>query len=552
MVAEQPINPTKLQAELDSLLTEYNTWRMASPFALLFFFGQRLSMVFKAIFQQITNLVSIVGVTSIAVVRTGLTWYQGIFIVVALILIFVTILAVLAYRRFRFRITHESIAVKSGILRITQTDVRWERIRAVNLERGPIERVCGLAQISLDTAGSAEAEVQVPAIKLQLAELLRAKVSLETADSNTIGEEVAKHGKTIYRMNLVELLRASVCTQGTLAMVFAVLGSFVWIAATLRNLLVSESNGDDDAFWIEVFTTVRDYYVLVANTVESFTGIPATQSWIGMTIPAILLVLMLLSLMFIGRALYFCASNYDLQLLRRDDALSTVRGLLTKKRTNVKLERVQSVSLKMNVREIFLNLGRLTAMQSMSGKEHMLSLPSVPASTKDEIVTLTAREADSKLKLDPKAQKFLPISIVYFWKLFLAPTAIPFAAVSITSVFLDYEWFNWVWIAFLAGWIPICISVAMVRWRRAGYVVDSTAMISRSGLLGYLLEMGKFKKVHRVRIEQSFIQRFTGKSTLIVHFATTEIVIPFLPRIRAVQLHDYILHVIAVRHPEWQ
>lgn len=551
MVAEQPIEPNNLQADLESLLTEYSTWRMASPFALLFFFGQRLTIVFKAIFQQVTNLVSIVGLTSLAVINTGLTWYQGILIVVALILIFVLGLAILAYRRFRFRITYESIAVKSGILRVTQTDVRWERVRAVNLERGPIERACGLAQISLDTAGSAEAEVQVPAIKLQLAELLRAKVGLETADTNTLGEEVAKNGEPMYRMNLVELLRASVCTQGALAMVVATLGSVVWVATTLRNVVAQDVH-DQETFWVEAFTTVRDYYVLVANTAESFTGIPVTQSWLGMTIPAFLSVVILIALMFLGRAVYFCASNYDLQLLRRDSTLSTVRGLLTKKRTNVKIERVQSVSLKMNVREIVLKLGRLTAMQSMSGKEHMLSLPSVPTFIKDEIVELTAREADSRLCLDPKAQKFLPISTVYFWKLFLAPTVIPLAAVSITSMLLVYEWFIWIWIAFLGVWVPICFTIAMVRWRKAGYVVDSTAMISRSGLLGYLLEMGKFKKVHRVRIEQSFIQRFTGKSTLIVHFATTVIVVPFLARDRALQLHDYILHVIAVRNPEWQ
>ena len=233
MVAEQPIEPTRLQDELDTLLSDYSTWRMASPFALLFFFGSRLAMVSKALFQQATNFVPIVGVTSLAVINTELTWYQGILIVVALILIIVFIVAVLAYRRFRFRITNESIAVKSGILRITQTDVRWERVRAVNLERGPIERAFGLAQISLDTAGSAAAEVQVPAIKLQLAELLRAKVSMETTVSDTIGEEVSNNGQQMYRMDLIPLVKASFCTQGTLAMMAAALGAFFWFGATL-------------------------------------------------------------------------------------------------------------------------------------------------------------------------------------------------------------------------------------------------------------------------------------------------------------------------------
>ncbi|MYD45980.1 MAG: PH domain-containing protein [Gammaproteobacteria bacterium] len=552
MVAEQPIARAKLQDELDTLLSDYSTWRMASPFALLFFFGSRLAMVSKALFQQVTNFVPIVGVTSLAIIKTDLTWYQAILILVALILIFVFIVAVLAYRRFRFRITNESIAVKSGILRITQTDVRWERVRAVNLERGPIERALGLAQISLDTAGSAEAEVQVPAIKLQLAELLRAKVSIETTVSDSIGEEVTHDGYQLYHMDPIPLGKASFCTQGTLAMMAAALGAFFWFAATLYNMLDPDDNRENEAFWRQAFNVAEKYYVTFADKLEQLTAIPVTQSWLGMTIPGILTIFILITVLFLARAVYFCVTNYDLQLLRRNDALSTVRGLFTKKRTNVKLERVQSVSVKMNVREIGLKLCRLTAKQSKSGKEHMLSLPSVPTSVRDEIVELAALEAGSRLRLDPRTQKFQPISIVYFWQLFIGSIAIPFLAVSIASLFYNFSWLQWVWIAFFGAWIPICAAISLVRWRKAGYAVDLYSMISKSGLLGYSLDMGKFKKVQRVEIEQSFIQRFTGKSTLTVFYATTSIVVPFLARKRAIQLHDYISHVITIRNTEWQ
>ena len=552
MVAEQPIDPVELQDELDTLLTDYSEWRMASPFALLFFFGSRLAIVSKALFQQVTNLVPLVGVTSLAVIQTELTWYQAILIVVALILIFVFIVAVLAYRRFRFRITNESIAVKSGILRITQTDVRWERVRAVNLERGPFERALGLAQISLDTAGSAAAEVQVPAIKLQLAELLRAKVSMETAVSDSIGEEVSSKGQQMYRMDLIPLVKASFCTQGTLAMMAAVLGAFFWIGYTIYNVMDPTENIENLTFWRQALNVAEQFYLTLPDKLEQYTGIPGTQSWLSLTILVVLTIFILIAVLFLARAIYFCVTNYDLQLLRRNNALSTVRGLFTKKRTNVKLERVQSVSLKMNVREIGLKLCRLTAKQSMSGKEHMVSLPSVPTSVRDEIVELAALEEGSQLRLDPKTQTFQPISIVYFWQMFIGLIIVPFLAVFITSLFSDFNWLQWVWLLFFCGWVPICATVSLVRWRKAGYVVDSYSMISKSGLLGYSLDMGKFKKVQRVRIEQSFIQRFTGKSTLTVFYATTSIVVPFLARERAIQLHDYISHVITVRNSEWQ
>ena len=524
---------------------------MASPFALVFFFGSRLAIVTKALFQHMTNFIPVVGVTFIAVVRTNLTWWQGILIVVALILIITFIVAFLAYRRFRFRITNESIAVKSGILRITQTDVRWERVRAVNLERGPVERALGLAQISLDTAGTEEAEVQVPAIKLQLAELLRAKVSMDSTTSESVEQEVSSEGRQMYGMKLFPLIKASVCTPGTLTLMAAMLAAFSGFTATMQNMLDYDDNGENEVFWVNALNIAEQYYMSFAEFVQRVTTIPVTQSWLGMAVPGFLAIVMVIAALFAARAIYFCVTNYDLRLLRRDDTLSTIRGLFTKKRTNIKLERVQSVSLKINVRELGLKLCRLTAKQSMSGKEHMLSLPSVPTSVRDEIVALASLEAGSRLRLDPKLQEFQPISIVYLFRLLIAPTLIPFFAILIPTLFLDYQWLIWVWLAYLGVWMPINVTEAIVRWRKAGYVLDSSSMISKSGLLGYSLDMGKLKKVQRVRIEQSFIQRFTGKSTLTVFFATTHIVVPYLARDRAIQLHDYISHVITVRDTEW-
>ena len=414
-----------------------------------------------------------------------------------------------------------------------------------------VERALGLAQISLDTAGTEEAEVQVPAIKLQLAELLRAKVSMDSTTSESIGQEVSSEGRQMYGMKLFPLIKASVCTPGTLTLMAAMLAAFSGFTATMQNMLDSDDNGENEVFWVNALNIAEQYYMSFAEFIQRVTTIPVTQSWLGMAVPGFLAIVMVIAVLFTARAIYFCVTNYDLRLLRRDDTLSTVRGLFTKKRTNIKLERVQSVSLKMNVRELGLKLCRLTAKQSMSGKEHMLSLPSVPTSVRDEIVALTSLEAGSRLRLDPKLQEFQPISIVYLFRLLIAPTLIPFFAILIPTLFWGYQWLNWVWLAYLGVWMPISLAEAIVRWRKAGYVLDSSSMISKSGLLGYSLDMGKLKKVQRVRIEQSFIQRFTGKSTLTVFFATTSIVVPYLARVRAIQLHDYISHVISVRDTEW-
>jgi len=57
------------------------------------------------------------------------------------------------YRRYRYRIDDDKVEIRRGILIITHTLVPIERIHQVQVNKGPINRLFGLANVDITTAG---------------------------------------------------------------------------------------------------------------------------------------------------------------------------------------------------------------------------------------------------------------------------------------------------------------------------------------------------------------------------------------------------------------
>jgi len=57
------------------------------------------------------------------------------------------------YRRYRYRIDDDKLEIRRGIVFISHTLVPIERIHQVQVSRGPINRMFGLADVVVTTAG---------------------------------------------------------------------------------------------------------------------------------------------------------------------------------------------------------------------------------------------------------------------------------------------------------------------------------------------------------------------------------------------------------------
>jgi putative membrane protein len=81
----------------------------------------------------------------------------------------------LHWRRFSFRVGSDAIRIDSGILSRNQRTIPFDRVADVSIAQGPLQRMFGIARVTLETGGSAAGQEEgvLDGIALHRAEALR-------------------------------------------------------------------------------------------------------------------------------------------------------------------------------------------------------------------------------------------------------------------------------------------------------------------------------------------------------------------------------------------
>ena len=148
----------------------------------------------------------------------------------------------------------------------------------------------------------------------------------------------------------------------------------------------------------------------------------------------------------------------------------------------------------------------------------------------------------------------------------LLPASEGFASVSPVSIWPGALWFGIV--PALAGalvlsatvgavglwclaWAGVATLIAWQRWRHRGYLHDDEGLVSRSGLLGYRVDAFLFRKVQRVTVTQSPLERRNGLAGLRVDLASGQVSVPFIEHETARRLCNYILFKAESSQTPW-
>lgn len=95
-----------------------------------------------------------------ALIIVGLFVMTQVFAFVALLYIAsIVISAYLIYNNFLFEINEDGLFIESGIIHKGQVSLPFDQVQNVNIERTILDRMLGLAKISIETAGSAVGNV---------------------------------------------------------------------------------------------------------------------------------------------------------------------------------------------------------------------------------------------------------------------------------------------------------------------------------------------------------------------------------------------------------
>ncbi|MBN1091147.1 PH domain-containing protein [Blastococcus sp. TML/M2B] len=239
----------------------------------------------------------VVGVTLVSLVTAALSWW-----------------------RFSYLVGPGAVVVTRGLVQRSVRAVPTDRIRGVEVEAPPVHRLLGLVRVRIDAAaggtGSSEEELLVDGLPPAEGDRLRTAVLTRRAraaagpedDDATAPPEPAE--EEFARFDNRWLLYAPL-VGGYLAVPLAAVGAL--------SRVVDE---------------------LPAGTLPDVDG-PALDS-VGAAAVVALVALLLLA---VGAVVGAAVVNWGFRLVRRGDSLVAVRGLLTRRHTELEIDRIRGVAV---------------------------------------------------------------------------------------------------------------------------------------------------------------------------------------------------------------
>lgn len=501
-------------------------WHRTSPLAAVFFLGR----IYRTIAQNAVQSLAPLAVLLFA--QRGDLGEKLLFGVVTFVLLTIVI-AGLQYWFFLYQLTDRSIRIRDGILRRTQTDIKYERLQGLTAEQSPLYRLFGLVTVKLDTAGSARQEAYLPAIGKPLAEELRrlshsARAQRPPETDPASGDAAVDGGEAAWRMLLQLRARDMVrigLSSGRVLVVLALLAPLLerWGDYAEENL-----SGDE-----------------LARAAGDFAqwGL-AGGILLGLAIViGVAIVLVMLSIL--GAFIRF--HRYTLE--GDGSSLRSTAGLFTRYEHALRRDKVQVLAVGQNPMLRMFQRYRARLQRASSNRREGRRSLSVPLCTRGQLSSICKEvfgEEFTDAELNPGSSRFVRISPRWIRSRAALFGLLP--AMLAAALFAPVAGAVTLW---LLAWPPVVALVAWQRYRKFGVFVAANGMVLRDGFIGWRLRAYLNRKIQRVSIVQTPSQKRRDLATMRVYLASGSVRVPYLPIADASRLRDYLLYKVESSDLAW-
>ena len=485
-------------------------WQRVSPLSLVFFVADLAKTLARNFVQVGVPLVAFLVSTG-GFTRERLT-------MVGIAIVAVTLLyAVARYINTRFRFGESGVVLRTGVFSRSELNVDYERIQALNLSQNPIYRWFGLYDLSIDSAGSVDNEIVLPAVSDAVVEALRCR--LEQVGAASAQPAVRDDDDDVLiRLSDPDMVRIGISSERSLVFL-AVIGSAFGAVQSqdwTENLI-----GRLAPDWIS------DVQLLTLS------------DWLlyGLAVLAAV-VAFILALSIVGAFVRF----FRFTLAERNGELVSRAGLVTVRTQTLPLRKAQRVDVVRGLVHRWLGSAEISVQQA-AGKEHQEKGEFVVPLVDDRTLPAVAQRV-----LDDNATGFLrsdarglyrPIHRYYWFARWRVVGVAP--ALLAGALFYISEQPTWL-LGVPVAWFVITALAVWQSYRRWGYYVFADGIAIRRGLLGERIETMLWRKMQYVTLRETPFLARKGLCHLIIATAAGQRRLPFVPRDLAVRFADRALY----------
>jgi putative membrane protein len=384
----------------------------------------------------------------------------------------------------RYRIHNGRLEITSGLLNRRARTIDPARIQNVELVQNLFHTWAGLVELRIDTAGESSTEGLLSALSVEDATALRNTLA-EIGSLAAASRDDAQESTPLVTMGWAEILAFGLTqrTIGTVAVLTAV-------GLEIMNQAGPELTAD--------FTVNMQPAMIVAAFMLAFVA-----SW---TVSALSSVFRF----------------FDYRMIRLPDAIRTEQGLTTKRRVEIPLSKVQMVRADEPLMRRLMGYGTLLIETAGLGviEGQMRQAEGMVPMVERQKLGYIAAQAVPHAEVDPWTAELKPAHPRSLYRSIVGASIRAGLLISLAFTFLGP--LKWVTLAVL----PISLVGAWLDWRKQGWLVTPTAIVSRRGFFNrrtFILSRDKLQSIHFV---QGPLMRLHGLSCLVVRVAGSQISLP--------------------------
>jgi putative membrane protein len=434
---------------------------------------------------------------------------------------FLSVYSLAQYFTYRYRIEADSVVVRSGVFQRSLRHIPFARIQNVSLHQNVLHRLFNVAEVRLESAGSAKPEAQMRVLRLRdahtLEQQIRAGGQAPRARGLAAGDGLQAHAAephVLLSLSTAEVLRLGMISNRGMLIVA---GGFAGLAQLGDNMIG------------RLFSAIGHWLSGHAN--ELHLSMLAAAAAALLLLAIVLVGLRLLSM--VWALLQF----HGFQLSEADGRLSMQSGLLTRVRASLPRHRIQAWTLTEGVLHRWFGRRSLrvdsAVVESGGGEKRSLrdlapiATPAAIDALVDGLLPQRAWPLHDWQPLHPNAwrRKFtVPALLLTVFAATLAALRTP-QALWLLCVLPALWWraHNWA--------------------RHSAWAVADGMVAFRGGWLGKYWRFAETRKLQALELRQSPFDRRHGMATL--HFDTAgagamepALAIPYLPEATARRLYD--------------
>ena len=420
-----------------------------------------------------------------------------------LTLVVIGVVSYLRYLNFTFFLDteNEEFIITEGVFNKTKTAIQLNKIQQVNINQSFVQRLIGVYELDVDTAGTNKKEGAIKAISHELALELKSRL-LENEVKKSISEtDESQFEKSIEKQTEEEY-------------------PFIKISfLSLLKIGITSNYGRSISLLLVFFITVSDYIKKITGrdvfhdeNIENYVD----KNFVIQTF--LILILLLLATVLVINLVRIVFKYYDFNITRQKGSLLLSFGLLNTKSTIIKPEKVQIMTVTSNYFQKKMNILELKIRQATSGEKEernsAIEIPGCSESESDAILKLLFREIPKKgVMLKPNFRK---LGFSLFLSIGLPLSGFTAFGYWIMPVLFGYSYL-------LPIYIILVGLVQFFKFKNNRLFIDDHFIIRQSGAWDISNEIVEPTKIQAITISQLFWHKNLNIGSITLHTAGGEI-----------------------------